>query len=73
MGGIAPFFNEFVIECPESASIINEKLLTYGIIGGYDLGRVDEDMSHLMMVAVTEMNSATQIDDFVAVLKEVAK
>jgi glycine dehydrogenase subunit 1 len=71
--GDAPFFNEFVIECPEPASMINEKLLTYGIIGGYDLGRVDEDMSHLMMFAVTEMNSAAQIDDLIAVLKEVAK
>ena len=71
--GDAPFFNEFVIECPKPASLINEKLLSYGIIGGYDLGRVDEDMSDLMMFAVTEMNSAAQIDDLVAVLKEVAK
>ena len=71
--GDAPFFNEFVMKCPKPAAFINEKLLSYGIIGGYDLGKVDEDLSNLMMFAVTEMNSAAQIDDLVGVLKEVTK
>lgn len=69
--GEAPFFNEFVIECQKTAAEVNSLLLTYGIIGGYDLGKVDESMAHMLMFAVTEMASVGAIDDLVAVLKEI--
>ena len=68
--GDAPFFNEFVIECDLPAEKVNEHLLAYGIIGGYDLGKVNKNMKHLLMFAVTEMSSAADLDDLVAVLKE---
>ena len=68
--GDAPFFNEFVVECDLPAATVNEHLLEYGIIGGYDLGQVDESMNHYLMLAVTEMASIDDLDDLVAVLKE---
>lgn len=67
-----PFFNEFVVKCPQPVATINEKLIERGIIGGYDLG---QDYPHLkahMLVAVTEMNRKDEIDTLVEALKEVA-
>jgi glycine dehydrogenase subunit 1 len=62
----APFYNEFVIKLPNNADVkaINEKLLTQGIIGGYDLGRDDSSLSGHMLIAVTERRTKAEIDDF---------
>ena len=68
-----PFFNEFLVRCPAPADDINDFLLNeypVEIIGGYD---VSQDYAHLenhMLVAVTEMNSREEIDDFVGGLAE---
>ncbi len=35
----APFFNEFVVHCPQPVAEINDHLLEHGILGGYDLGQ----------------------------------
>lgn len=67
-----PFFHEFVISCPKPVSEINDELLDIDIIGGYDLGQDYPDMQDHMLVAVTEMISVDEIDDFVATLEEVA-
>lgn len=70
-----PFFNEFVVECPAPVAEINEFLLTdwpFDIIGGFDLSRVDPDRERQMLVAVTEMNTRDEIDDFVHALAEYA-
>ncbi|HHX63968.1 MAG TPA: aminomethyl-transferring glycine dehydrogenase subunit GcvPA, partial [Chloroflexi bacterium] len=68
-----PFFNEFVVRCPAPVSEINERLLhEYGIMGGFDLGRVYPEMENQMLLCVTEMNDAGQIDDLVQALEEVA-
>jgi len=67
-----PFFKEFVIQCPKPVSEINRALLAKKIIGGYDLSHRYPDRTNQMLVAVTEMNTRQQIDDFVAALKEVA-
>jgi glycine dehydrogenase subunit 1 len=66
----APFFHEFVIECPQPVAEINEHLLEHEILGGYDLGRDYPELAGHMLVAVTEMNSKDEIDDLVAVLEE---
>jgi glycine dehydrogenase subunit 1 len=69
--GDKPFFKEFVVRCPRPPGEINEALLEWGIIGGYDLGR---DYSHLknhMLLCVTEMNTKGEIDRLVAALEEV--
>ncbi len=67
-----PFFKEFVIQCPKPVTEINRALLERQIIGGYDLGERYPNRQNQMLVAVTEMNTRQQIDDFVAALKEVA-
>ncbi len=66
-----PFFNEFVVRCPAPVAELNHFLLEgydYTIIGGYDLGRDYPHLAQHMLVAVTEMNSREEIDDFVAAL-----
>ncbi|WLR53262.1 aminomethyl-transferring glycine dehydrogenase subunit GcvPA [Bacillus tianshenii] len=60
-----PMFNEFVVECSEPAAKVNERLLSKGIIGGYNLGRIDTKYDHYMLVAVTEMRTKEEIDTFV--------
>ena len=70
-----PFFNEFVVECPASVETINNFLLTdwpFDIIGGFDLSRVYPERESQMLIAVTEMNTRNEIDDFVHALAEYA-
>ena len=67
-----PFFNEFTIECPLNASVINHYLLDQGILGGYDLEQSNSKLKNHMLIAVTEMNSREEIDALVQMLKEVA-
>lgn len=68
-----PFFNEFVVRCPQPVKEINDYLLDeWGIIGGYDLG---QDYPHLkghMLLCVTEMNPREDIDTLIEALEEVA-
>ncbi|WP_052887435.1 aminomethyl-transferring glycine dehydrogenase subunit GcvPA [Thermogemmatispora carboxidivorans] len=68
----APFFDEFVIRLPISANRLQEHLLQYDIIGGYDLGRDYPDLANHMLFCVTEMRTRDDIDRLVAALKEVA-
>jgi glycine dehydrogenase subunit 1 len=68
----APFFNEFVVHCPQLAAEINAHLLDHDILGGYDLGQEYPGMENDMLVAVTEMNSRDEIDLLVDVLSEVS-
>ncbi|MEG9297319.1 aminomethyl-transferring glycine dehydrogenase subunit GcvPA [Mangrovibacillus sp. Mu-81] len=59
-----PSFNEFVVKVNGPVKEINKKLLEKEIIGGYDLGFVDESMQNHMLVAVTELRSKEEIDAF---------
>jgi glycine dehydrogenase subunit 1 len=67
------FFNEFVVECPRPVSDTNRALYGQGIIGGYDLSHDYPHIKNGMLVAVTEMNTREQIDQFVRALGEVGK
>lgn len=67
----APRFNEFVVKTPRPASEIVEKLLARDIIAGLPLSRYYQDMTHALLVCVTERLSREQIDQFVAALKQV--
>jgi glycine dehydrogenase subunit 1 len=67
-----PFFNEFVIECPRPVAEINEHMLEYGILGGYDLSQDYPQLKNHMLIAVTEMNTKEEIDLLVSVLTEMA-
>jgi glycine dehydrogenase subunit 1 len=68
----APFFNEFVINCPAPVSEINDLLLDHNILGGYDLGQDYPDLATHMLIAITEMNTADEINALVEVLSEVS-
>jgi len=65
-----PFFHEFTLSCPKPVSEINQYLLDNGILGGYDLGHDYPSMKNQLLIAVTEMNSKSEIDALVDVLKE---
>lgn len=70
------FFNEFVVQCPRPAAEINRLLGDRKIIGGYDLSREYPhlaDRGGAMLIAVTEMNTRSQIDSLVSALGEVSK
>jgi glycine dehydrogenase subunit 1 len=68
----APFFDEFVVACPRPISEINEHLLDYDILGGYDLGQDYPELKDHMLIAVTEMVSREEIEDLVLALEEVS-
>ena len=67
---VQTFFNEFVLHCPLPAAEVNQILLNHDILGGYDLSQDYPDLSHELLVAVTEMNSKSEIDFMVEVLEE---
>jgi glycine dehydrogenase subunit 1 len=63
-----PYFNEFVVDCKQPVSEVNQLLLKKGIIGGYDLGKSYDQLDNKMLIAVTEMRSKKEIDQFVEAL-----
>lgn len=65
----APFFKEFVVQCPRPVAEINAALREQNIIGGYDLSQDEPQLGNAMLVCVTEMNDKADIDAFVAALK----
>lgn len=67
-----PFFNEFAIKCPMPASEINQKLLSEGIIGGYELGKDIPELKNTILFALSEMNSREEIDFLLGTLAEMA-
>jgi glycine dehydrogenase subunit 1 len=66
-----PFFNEFVVTCSKDISEINRELVQKGFIGGFNLGRVDASLSNQMLVAVTELRTKNEIDQFVKEVGEI--
>ena len=67
-----PFFHEFVVNCPRPVKEINDRLLDYDILGGYDLGQDYPLLENRMLIAVTEANSKEEIDDLISALEEIA-
>lgn len=65
-----PFFNEFTVRTPVPASEVNRFLLSRDIVGGFDLGRVDPDRDHYLVLACTEMSGRNEIDDLVSTLRD---
>ena len=63
-----PTFNEFVVRLNKSVKEVNEELLTHKIIGGYDLSRDYPEKENMMLVAVTELRSKEDIEQFASVL-----
>ena len=67
---VQPFFNEFVVHCPNPAEEVIQFLLENDILGGYDLCQSYPELINEMLVAVTEMNTKSEIDYMVKVLEE---
>jgi glycine dehydrogenase subunit 1 len=68
----APYFHEFIVCCPKTVKEINDCLLEYDILGGYDLGNDYPGLEDHMLLAVTEMISAEDINTLCDVLEEAA-
>lgn len=62
------FFNEFTVKCDEDPAAVNARLQEAGIIGGYDLGNVSEDLAGHMLICATEMTGKDAIDRLVSVV-----
>jgi glycine dehydrogenase subunit 1 len=57
-----PFFKEFVIEAPASATNLINRLSKKGIVPGIDLGKFSLGLRGSLMIAVTEKRSKEEID-----------
>jgi len=66
------FFHEFVLKCQRPVAEINQALLDFDILGGYDLGQDYPELSDHTLLAFTEMNSRDQIDALAEALEEVS-
>ncbi|HGZ4899121.1 TPA: aminomethyl-transferring glycine dehydrogenase subunit GcvPA [Staphylococcus aureus] len=64
-------FNEFVVKFDKPIQQVNEELVKYNIIGGFDLGVVSDDFKNHMLIAVTELRTKDEIDTFVEKAGEV--
>ncbi len=68
------FFNEFTLKLPRNARDVVHKLAEKHVLGGVSLGRLYPGISELengLLVAVTEVVSAEDIETFAASLQEV--
>ena len=66
-------FNEFVIELPKSADLINRRLKLKNIIGGFNLERSYSACKNQMLICSTETKSKADLDQLVQAFKEVLK
>src|SRR5690242_10709373 len=67
----APFFNEFTIELPRSARMVNSDLLKEKIIGPLAMGTPYPDLTKNALVCVTETTSRGEIERLVAAVRRI--
>ena len=66
------FFKEFSVTAPVPAAEVNRRLLEeHDILGGFDLGRLDDARANELLVAVTDVNTKDDIDALVAALETI--
>lgn len=65
------FFNEFVVKLNKPVASINDRLLEKGFIGGYDLEKDYPGLTGYMLVAVTEIRTKEEIDQFAKELRDI--
>jgi glycine dehydrogenase subunit 1 len=66
----APFFREFVLRCPVEARRVIEAGLEFGVSPGINLGRFRPEWQDLLLVAVTELRDADEIDRWALTLRK---
>ncbi|MCK5124948.1 MAG: aminomethyl-transferring glycine dehydrogenase subunit GcvPA [candidate division Zixibacteria bacterium] len=64
----SPFFKEFVVETPVPANEVIQGAAEVGVAAGIDLGRYYPGYENRLLIAVTEVNTFTDCDKFVAFL-----
>ena len=67
----APYFHEFALRCPLPAAEVNRRLLAAGIVGGYDLGRVDPGLADVLLLCVTELNTRAEVEALATALARI--
>jgi glycine dehydrogenase subunit 1 len=65
----APFFNEFTIELPRSAKLVNAYLLRDKIVGPFVLGQPYPELTKHALVCVTETTPRSEIERFAAAVR----
>ena len=68
--GDAPFFREFVVRLPGSASAFVEAALERRILAGIPLGRFDKSRGNDLLIAVTEKRSKEELDRYAKALTD---
>jgi glycine dehydrogenase subunit 1 len=64
-----PFFKEFVVQCNESASVINDELLESNIIGGYDVEKNYPEHKNTLLLCVTEKRTKSEIHQLITAME----
>jgi glycine dehydrogenase subunit 1 len=67
----APYFHETVLQLPVSADVVLDKMLHAGVLGGFDLGRLDASLANCLLVNVTETKTEQDLDHYAALLAEI--
>jgi len=65
----APFFNEFTIELPRSARIVNHELLKEKIVGPLPLGPTYPELTKNALVCVTETTTRAEIEKLASAVR----
>lgn len=66
-----PVYNEFLYRTPRPAAQIIDAMAEQKILGGVDLGRFLDGRDHDLLVAVTELNTRDQIDNYAQTLQSI--
>ncbi len=69
----APFFKEFTIRLPfaHPPASVNQALLDYGMIGGYELRKFYPELADSMILCVTETKTREDIDRLVSAMAQI--
>jgi glycine dehydrogenase subunit 1 len=67
----APFFHEFALRVPGSAADFAAEMRARGVDPGVPLGRFDPGWEGLLLVAVTEMNTPSDLESYISAAQRV--
>ena len=67
----APFFDEFLLECPVPAVEVRAQLIERSILGGVELSRNYPELERCLLLCCTELTTPSQIDQLANALAEI--
>tara|TARA_E500000331_G_scaffold347197_1_gene387069 strand:+ start:2227 stop:3591 length:1365 start_codon:yes stop_codon:yes gene_type:complete len=68
-----PVFHEVVFQVPTTAGDVLQKMSAEGVLGGYDLGQIDPELSDCVLTNTTETKTEADLQRFAVVLEQVLK